>query len=236
MYSADRTIKRLAEIQAEARELQIDIYKRRRELWNGYPPADLIDVFEPGVALRQLKYSLEDVSSLGVQLINGVRSEIAATIDTEKKLVSVARGFPATTKRFSVAHELAHAVLHPDMRILHRDLPLEKSGVVRDWREIEANRFASEYLMPRKTVEEMFYQRFDIRKFELTETSAFALCGRNAHDVISKYRDLRQLTLCIAGTPRFGTRYFDSLSEKFKVSTLAMAIRLEELNLVSWDR
>ena len=234
MYSPIETRSRLAKVEAEARELQIEIWRRRYELWNGNPPSNVVDVFEPGVALHFLNYKIENVQIIGEQNIDGVRSKVAGMIDNEKKLVTIAEGFSDTTKRFTAAHELAHAKLHQDMRTMHRDLPLEKSGVVRSWREVEANRFGSAYLMPRKHLEEQFQECFRLLEFELTEASAFALCGTNAHVVLSKFKDMRQLTRYIAGADRFNGRYFRPLCEQFKVSPLAMAIRLEELELVRW--
>ena len=121
MYSPIETRSRLAKVEAEARELQIEIWRRRYELWNGNPPSNVVDVFEPGVALHFLNYKIENVQIIGEQNIDGVRSKVAGMIDNEKKLVTIAEGFSDTTKRFTAAHELAHAKLHQDMRTMHRD-------------------------------------------------------------------------------------------------------------------
>lgn len=57
-------------------------------------------------------------------------------------------------QRFTLAHEIGHFILHRnliegsvhvDKQILHRDIMAEAGT---DWREIEANAFASELLMP----------------------------------------------------------------------------------------
>jgi Zn-dependent peptidase ImmA (M78 family) len=57
-------------------------------------------------------------------------------------------------QRFTLAHEIGHLTLHRnliegsvhvDKQILHRDIMTETGT---DWREIEANAFASELLMP----------------------------------------------------------------------------------------
>ena len=66
-------------------------------------------------------------------------------------------------QRFTAAHELAHHELHPDeirnevhvdevFRVLRRD-DVAAQGV--DWREIEANAFAAELLMPRSLLQEL---------------------------------------------------------------------------------
>lgn len=60
----------------------------------------------------------------------------------------------ATRQRFTIAHELGHLVLHADTARFHVDqesligLRDETSALATDVREIEANQFASELLMP----------------------------------------------------------------------------------------
>jgi len=48
-----------------------------------------------------------------------------------------------------------------------------------------------------------------------------------------KSADMRQLSRMLASAEQFNGRHFVSLANQFKVSTGAMAIRLEELELVS---
>lgn len=220
----------ILEIEERAHSLQVEIY---RTIWKGHRPQDLTEVFEPGIALDYLGYSVQSVEEIGRFWVNGNKHEIAGVIEQEQKAVTIAeRNFSYLSKRFTAAHELAHSVLHPDMRTLHRDIPLERTGVVQDWREAQANRFASAYLMPRKLVEDQFRDSFGMETFELTDTTAFALCGTCDEKVHRFYRDQRQLSLCIATTQRFNGCYFQPLSEFFRVSPLAMAIRLEQLELV----
>jgi len=62
-------------------------------------------------------------------------------------------------QRFSIAHEIGHLVLHED-EMLHVDskyqiaLRSPQSSTGTDSKEVEANQFAAELLMPRKMVEE----------------------------------------------------------------------------------
>lgn len=74
---------------------------------------------------------------------------------------------PLTRQRFSIAHELAHYVLHQDILdkegIIHRD-KYDKSK-----REEEANRFAEEILMPEKLVKS-YLEDQDV-SFETTITA-----------------------------------------------------------------
>jgi Zn-dependent peptidase ImmA (M78 family) len=61
---------------------------------------------------------------------------------------------PSRRNRFTIAHEIGHLVLHDDE--LHVDDPLpigyrnRKSGMAIDPKEIEANQFAAELLMPER--------------------------------------------------------------------------------------
>jgi Zn-dependent peptidase ImmA (M78 family) len=222
---------RMLEIENQARSLQIEVF---RSIWNGQAPQDVTDIFEPGIALSYLGYSVCSVPEIGRHRINGVVNVVAGIILQDKKIVTIAEmNFSYPTKRFTVAHELGHAGLHQDMPALHRDVPLERSGTVQDWREIEANRFASAYLMPRKLVHERFYECFGIERFELTDATAFALCGTCDEEVQKIYRNPRQLSQHLSGAGEFNGHYFKPLYEQFKVSLAAMAIRLEELEITT---
>ena len=116
---------------------------------------------------------------------------------------------------------------------MHRDLPLEKSGVIRSPQEIQANYFASVFLMTNRLVLQQFDAYFRIRHFELTEDMAYALCGTSADRVRHRCRSVRQLSMLVAGACSFNGRQFSSLASQFRVSNTAMAIRLEELGLVT---
>ena len=64
-------------------------------------------------------------------------------------LVAVSNKFSKEVQNFTAAHELGHAILH-EQAILHRDIPVDSIGkrVVRDRVEIEADTFATYFLMP----------------------------------------------------------------------------------------
>jgi len=62
-----------------------------------------------------------------------------------------------TRQRFTIAHELGHLLLHNDEEFhIDEKRPLarrdEVSSQAVDWREIEANQFAAELLMPKNLV------------------------------------------------------------------------------------
>lgn len=230
----DQGDQRFPWVDEAAQSIKLNIWKRRSELWNGNVPDNLIDILDPGVALATLGYKVEAAASIGELYVNGVRSEVAGIIDRDVNVVTISQLFPAPVQRFTLAHELAHAVLHPQGGRMHRDLPLEKAGVVRNLQEIEANRFASVFLMSERLVLEQFSACFRIHQFHLTEEMAYALCGTGADSVRRRCRGLRQLSMLIAGACSFNGKHFLSLASQFRVSNTAMAIRLEELGLVTY--
>jgi transcriptional regulator with XRE-family HTH domain len=85
-----------------------------------------------------------------------------------------------------------------------------------DWREWQANAFASSVLMPEWAVRSEFEER----------TQAQAVC-------VPPGKNPRELALELAGEILFaGTEYLQSLAQLFDVSRQAMAIRLLDLGLV----
>lgn len=222
----------LERMEEKAREVQLDLYRNRAKIW-GVVPSNLADIFDAGVALDRRGYRIETVDSLGFQTMQGQHIEIVATLHSKKKLVEVAAGFSVPVLRFTMAHELGHSILHPDIETLHRDFPLDKAGLLHDRREIEANQFASCFLMPRKTVINQFQECFGLDHMAMDQETAFALFGIEPEKAWFKFKSLRHISDYVAKSGSFGGRVFRPLYSQFKVSPSAMAIRLEELKLVS---
>ena len=223
-------------IESAVQDLHNEIWDRRYELWNGNPPTRGVDILDPAIALRMLGYTVEAVNSLGNFRINGVRSEAAGEIDGIEKTVKISRRFLLPVQRFTLSHELGHAICHPNMGRMHRDLPIEHSGVSRNPQEVEANYFAAHFLMPAPHVRIYFSERFVVERLDLTdEAVAYALCGTNSDAIRFRYKGLRALSRCIASTEGFNGNRFQSLASLFRVSVETMAIRLEELGLIERD-
>ena len=210
------------------------------ELWlhrfEHFPEQDILrplDVRKPDVALMSLGFQVNHVSGLQGYYSKGKYIETAGIIDRLDMAVWISRRFPSAVCNFTAAHELGHAVLHEAVS-QHRDRPrdgaLDRS--MRDPTEREADKFAKYFLMPKDLVLEEFEQRFQTRKFVLDETTAFALNVRGT-DVIRRLRNSkRELSRFLAIATRFNQKDIYSLTEVFQVSKEAMAIRLEELNLL----
>lgn len=234
-HSTDNSGRRLSRIDVAVRHLQTDIWNRRYELWNGCPPINKIEVLEPSVALAALGYSVQSVDSLGEFWANGVRGEAAGEINNDRKVVTISQRFLLPEQRFTLAHELGHAVCHQNIERMHRDLPLERSGVARSLQEVEANHFASGFLMPEPHMRKYFADRFLASNLRLDdEAVAYALCGTSTDNIRSRYRSKRSIAIFVAGTECFNGNYFQSLASLFRVTRTAMAIRLEELELIDY--
>jgi len=74
-----------------------------------------------------------------------------------RRIIAVNRLHSHTRRRFSIAHELGHALLHVEK--VEQQLFVDENAVhyrastnILDWKEIEANRFAANILMPEKAM------------------------------------------------------------------------------------
>lgn len=216
------------------KQVHADIWRRKNDLWNGNPPTDPVALLEPSVILTDLGYHVQTVESIGQHFVRGVKTEVAGTIDHVEKKVNISRRFSVQVQRFTLAHELGHALCHPGSRELHRDVPIGKSEVTRDSREIEADHFASKLLMPSRLLLERFSKYFVIPKIWLSEEVAYALCGTSSDRVREKCRNLRGLSLLVVRANTFNGSDFPSLATQFRLSDTAMAIRLEQMGLIEF--
>ena len=98
--------------------------------------------------------------------------------------------------------------------------------------ETEANKFASYFLMPAKLVGQFFVEFFGTNRFVLNEGTRFAL-GRGGIVNLPPSPTLRNVSRILASVDNYNGIRFYSLSQQFQVSNEAMAIRIEELELVT---
>lgn len=231
---AERSVRRYSDdaIKRAARDLHLELWHRRHELW-AEPPADAVDLIDIGKALELVGYRLELRESLGFRVARKGQIEVAGFIDRDRRVVGVSKQFSGPSLAFTMAHELGHAVLHPEGGGVHRDRSRDVPGLPKNADEAEADRFAVHFLMPERLVRERFEVRFGRAPFVLDEATAFALVKRN-HDIASeRFPTPRSLSRHLANVEEYDTREFDSMASLFGVSVVSMAIRLEELGLVS---
>ena len=220
------------EIEAAAKECLANIWRERASLWGNDVPTNPVDLIEPAIALHTLGYELKYEDTLGVYSKGGRQIDVAGLIDRTTRRVRISCQFPISVQVFTAAHELGHAVLHGEGVGVHRDRPLDGTALSRDVIEWEADKFATYFLMPANLVRNRFVEIFRTGFFCLTNETAFALCQTALDDAQTKIQSRRDLSRLLAKTDRYNGRYFTSLASQFRVSVEAMAIRLEELNLV----
>lgn len=195
-------------------------------------PDDPITLLEPEFVFQLIGYSYSTEGSLG-QFDYG-KIEVAGIIDNSLKEVKISQQFPYGTQRFTAAHEIGHAVLHPNLAGLHRDRSVDgsTSSKQQNIKEVEADKFAAYFLMPKKLVKKLFKQYFLTDCFTLNEETKFAL-GQLPKDFEHNYNNIDYLSKILAKTDNYNGIRFDSLAALFKVSIEAMAIRLIELELLA---
>jgi hypothetical protein len=221
------------DIEILVQDLHGRLWRDRELIFEGSPPSDPIALLDPAIALSLMGYEYMLDEELGKYRTNDGEVEVAGLIDRTSSSVHVSNRFPVSVRTFTAAHELAHAVLHQSGTGVHRDRPLDGATISRDRVEFEADRFAIYFLMPAKLVKSRFVGLFGTDCFALDEETAFALQGKSLFEVRAKSRTTRDLARMLANAESFNGRFFISLAEQFHVSTAAMAIRLEELDLVA---
>jgi hypothetical protein len=222
------------DIEQNAKNLQNTLWKHRRNIWSNDVPSNPLDILDPALAIKSIGYDYDLSESLGQFSLSGKLMEVAGVIDSSTKEVKISRQFQPTIRNFTTAHELGHAILH-DAKGLHRDRPLDGTmiGESREALELEADKFATYFLMPSKLIRSRFNQFFCTSQFLLTEETLFALTAGKSTDLRNKIKSLRDLSRLLANAEFYNGKYFDSLANQFKVSSEAMAIRLEEMKLIS---
>lgn len=197
----------------------------------GEQPSDPLDVISPVAALENLGYTVIQ-EDLGQDFIEGRLVEVAGYIDAQNKQVAISTKVSREEQFFTAAHELGHAVLHPNRHGLHRDRPVKGPITRRDVLEVEADYFASCFLMPEKQIRQRFKWNFLSDRFEISNEAAYALSGIDAISLRSRLKSKRALTRVLSECILFNGNRLAPLKSVFGVSTEAMAIRLEELDLV----
>jgi len=224
------SIARAIEIETRARFLQMQLWNDRCK--EDPSTTDPLSVLEPGVALCRFGYSIQSVDSLGCDFLQGNTVHIAGMLDRGENLVRVSREFSEAEMRYTAGHELGHVVLNHPGETIHRDRPMDPTTWNKKPQEYEADYFSACFWMPAKHLKRCFEQMFLTKQFMLTEETAFALCTTSLDTVVSRYRTTRDLAFALARTQSYAGQPIKSLVEIFNVTTTAMAIRLEELELV----
>ncbi|OKS89232.1 cyclodeaminase/cyclohydrolase family protein [Mucilaginibacter polytrichastri] len=223
------------DIEEIARNVQNILWKYRNTIWKKKKPENPRKILNPNIAIEKLlNYQVFRRETLGAYDMFGESVEIAGIIDNDKKIVGISKKFPIHVQNFTLAHELGHALLHKET-VLHRDRALDGSNnIPRATIELQADKFASYFLMPKKQVKELFQGIFQLERFFINEDNVFALTGGSLTSFKSQCRNLRELSRIIASAESIYGMPFKSMAEVFNVSIETMSIRLEELCLVEF--
>ncbi len=104
-------------------------------------------ILKPKVNLKQIIESDSELIILEKELPNHISG--ALRVEGKKGTILINRGHSPERKNFTLAHEYAHFVLHRENINTHVDENLFfRDDNVKNKREIEANQFAAEILMP----------------------------------------------------------------------------------------
>lgn len=225
-------IENLSTIEAHARHVQLSVWNKKHELFRGVVPQNPVELLEPGVALGLLGFKTVTDSNLGEMEDGDRRVLVAGIIDRASRIVRISPNFTAEEQRFTAAHELGHAVLHPGVTGLHRDRLVAGPSARKEKREYEADVFATCFLMPERLVRRRFAACFGVDSLPLGQ-DALACLRIPVNEADRRFRSLRNFSLAVASAINFAGTPFDSLARYFRVSPTAMAIRLEELELVT---
>ncbi len=238
--SVDYENRSLSDVEIEniVRSWQNLLWLNRGVIWKQRSINQHNEILDPLKSIKSvLGFKVDPSDSLGQINRKGKLLEVAAEINSPIKCLSYSTQFLPETINFTLAHELGHAILHKNS-VLHRDIPINNSELFTssDYRERQANKFAAFFLMPRNLVTHYFQQEFRLSQFTITQDNLFHLNeGDNTTSAFkNKYKNLRDLSRLIARTERFAGNSFTSISKIFRVSQEAMAIRLEELDLVKY--
>lgn len=229
------TIYSISDIEEIVRRLQNTLWLQRDKIWKNKSIDNPINVLKPDVVLKKVMgYTCIIVDTLGKHRQNGELFEIAGLINKKEKLVQASKSFPEATQNFTLAHELAHAILHKQV-VLHRDRPIDGSiSTARSLEEMQADKFASYFLMPSNLVEDVFFEIFETTKFVINEATVLAIGGKSVSALRKKCKNIRGLAGLLASASYYTGKVFNPLAKIFNVSTETMAIRLEELGLVEF--
>ena len=88
--------------------------------------------------------------------------------------------------------------------------------------------------MPQKIVIQLFSELFQLKRFTINDETARLLTFSSEYELRKSIKTKRDLSRMIAKCEYFNFKPFNSLSKIFQVSVEAMAIRLEELDLIGF--
>jgi Zn-dependent peptidase ImmA (M78 family) len=227
-----RTLHDTESLATIARDLLKQVHARETQRHGWKPSPDQFFPVPLRSAVEVLGWTLEEVGSVGhagpdLEPIHGLTN-------FEAQVVTIAiDNIPAVRRNFTLAHEIGHIVLHGGRQIdvARRVTPYRRHpSSPRDrltWEmEQEADLFAAELLMPRRTVSDRFKQVFKATELSAVDTLRTFLRDESGGELPSGAKQIRVSEILAGYKPNRDTK---SLQEFFGVSVGAMGKRLREL-------
>ena len=214
------------------RDLHLLLWEYKHLIWQKNTPRTPLEVVNSEKVIKLLKYELIKNGAIGTSASG---EEIGGVIDNRIDRIVISSDYPLDVINFTTAHELGHALLH-DQLVLHRDKPISEPNerAERPLEEKQADKFAALFLMPDKLVRTMVVKLFGVSQLEFNQEIVSSLNGQSIINFSKKINKRRAFSRLIAKTTMYNYKPFTPLHKIFKVSVEAMAIRLEELNLVKY--
>ena len=201
---------------------------------------DPIDLLDPRVLVDYLRLKYVETEEIAMEVYDlGSRrarktTSYAGYLDKESSSIVVSLEFEPEQMRFTAAHEVGHWLLHPGLEY-HRERPTKNitAPLPRPKEEYEADRFATEWLMPPQWIRTRLGKTFGLPlPIKVDYNLAWRLFGEEEYEGLLYADDLAQAKAVASRTPSFSDNHYPPMKDQFKVSTLAMALRLQELQLV----
>ena len=233
-------------------EYMAAIFRSRvlRYVQSRYPDAaNARKYLHPKYAFEMIDFDYEERPDLDLELRTAgtqtsiERTAIIGQLNRRDRIVYTSETSTPEATRFTLAHELAHLVLH-SKPIEHRSRPHRGQSSRRSDKEREADKFAAAFLMPPKWVANDLSRRFgrfgrypnarELRErlpIVVDERLAWWLDREDWERLLTPDADIER-SMAVSICTNVGNGHFCSMAEEYGVTPMAMALRLVELNLI----
>jgi Zn-dependent peptidase ImmA (M78 family) len=233
-YGPQINPRREAFIRNQARTALLSLWEHLRK--DSHTKIDAFSMlpFDARIVVTEINgWRYEEFEDIGtVRLANGPVREIAGILERSVKRIILAGKFPLYMKRFTLAHELGHLLLHPDLESLREAPSIGDRRYRKPLKEREADLFAAEFQMPTKMVRDLFVRRFGqpIDASSIDEEVAFYFGDGHSADELRRMQPIERAKI-FASVPSLITSDSRPLNDIFGVSPIALAIQLLDLRL-----